>query len=278
MHLTSTISVALVLFLIGVEIVFLLSARSVIRGMKEDVTLTVVLREDADSMQIDRLNNLLNIASFVNRYEYISKEDALQEHIVNLGEDPTVFLGVNPLRASYEVNLSASYAQVDSIALLQKKLEVFPCVEDILYSKDVVTLLSTQISRIILVLSILAVVLLMIAVALILNTIRLHIYSKRFIINTMKLVGATPWVIKWPIVRRSIWIGLCAGLLALILLALVVYYCKVYIGIMLLPLTALNISIVCGVVLASGIFITGFAAWIATNRYIRMKTDDLYYV
>ncbi len=278
MHLTTTISVALVLFLVGVETVFLLSAHDIIRRMKENVTLTLVLRDDADSVHVGRLENLLTVASFVHQYKYVSKDDALQEHIANLGEDPTAFLGVNPLQASYEVNVSAAYAQVDSIAVLQKKLEVFPCIESILYPKDMVALLDTQISRVALILLALAAVLLTIALALILNTIRLHIYSKRFLINTMKLVGATPWVIKWPIVRRNIWIGLWAAVLALAVLAGAIYYCRVYLGIILLPLTKWNIGIVCGIVLVSGIFITGFAAWIATNRYIRMKTDDLYYV
>ncbi len=278
MHLTTTISVALVLFLIGVETVFLLSAHDIIRRMKENVTLTLVLRDGAEQGQIDRLENLLAVASFVHQYKYVSKDEALQEHIVSLGEDPTAFLGVNPLQASYEVNLDAVYAQVDSIAVLQKKLEIFPCIESILYPKDLVALLDTQISRVAIILLALAAVLLTIALALIVNTIRLHIYSKRFLINTMKLVGATGWVIKWPFIRRNLWIGLWAGVLALVVLAGTLYYCRMYLGIMLLPLTELNIAIVCGVVLVSGIFITGLAAWMAANRYIRMKTDDLYYV
>ncbi len=278
MYLTTTVSVALVLFLLGIEVILMLSTHNLMRQVKENVSLTLVLNDDADSTQIARLNNLLQVASFVHAYTYISKEQALQEHTVNLGEDPTTFLGFNPLQAAYEVNLNAAYAQADSIEMISQKLSIFPCISTISYPKDVVTLLDGNMGKISMLLLGIAAVLLIVALALIINTIRLYIYSKRFLINTMKLVGATPWVIKRPLIGRNIWMGLVASMLALCLLVGVFYYCHNQLGIVMFPLTYVNIGIVCGVVVLSGIIITGFAALIASNKYIRMKTDDLYYV
>ncbi len=278
MYFTTTISVALVLLLIGLESILLLSTHNIIQQMKENVTLTLILHENADSTQVARLDNLLSKASFVHSYKAVSKEDALQEHITNLGEDPSKFLGFNPLSASYEVNVAAAYAQPDSIQHIQEKLSVFPCVREILYPEDVVLLLDGKINTISILLLAVAAILLLVAVVLIINTIRLHVYSKRFLINTMKLVGATPFVIKAPIIRKNIWMGLIAGIIALLLLAGAVYYCRIKLGILIIQPTPANIGIVSGVVIITGILITGLAALIATNKYIRMKTDDLYYV
>ncbi len=278
MYLTTTISVALVLLLIGLETVFILSTRSLIEQMKESVTLTIILQEDTDSTQLKRLDNYLNIAPFISEYAYVSKENALQDHITNLGEDPSKFLGFNPLLSSYEVHLKANYTQADSITAITNKLSVFPYIHEIIYPEDVVLLLDGKINTFSIILLAVALILLTVAIALIINTIRLYVYSKRFLINTMKLVGATPFVIKAPIIRRNILMGLLAGVIALVLLAGALYYCQVHLGIIPLQLTITNISIVCVVVLLTGILITGFAALIATNKYIRMHTDDLYYV
>ncbi len=278
MYLTTTISVALVLLLIGLETVLIMSTRNLIEQVKENVTLTIILQDDADSIQKARLDNYLQIAPFINQYEYISKDDALQEHITHLGEDPSKFLGFNPLLPSYEIHLESEYTQADSISAITNKLSVFPFIHEIVYPENVVSLLDGQINTFSIILLAVALVLLIVAIVLIVNTIRLYVYSKRFLINTMKLVGATPFVIKAPIIRRNILMGLIAGLIALILLAGSLYYCQAQLGIILLPLTLVNISIVCGVVLVTGLLITGFAALIATNKYIRMHTDDLYYV
>ncbi len=278
MYFTTTISVVLVLFLIGIETIMMLSAHNLVKQVRENITLTLVLDDKSDSTQIRRLENLLHVAPFVHQYKYVSKEEALHEHIANLGEDPSKFLGMNPLQASYEVNLVAAYTHTDSIATIEKKLVVFPCINQIVYPKDVVTLLDGQLGTLSVVLLGIAGILLIVALALIINTIRLYVYSKRFLINTMKLVGATPWVIKAPIVFRNIRMGLLAGILALALLAGAVYYCQSQLGITLFPPTLLNIGIIGGVVILAGVCITGFAALIATNKYIRMHTDDLYYV
>lgn len=278
MYLTTSISVALVLFLIGVECVLLISANDLIRQVKENVALTLVLADDANEDEVNRIDRVLTISPFCREHQFVSKEQALQEHIDYLGEDPASFLGFNPLLASFIVNLNADYAQVDSIAIIERTFSEFECVKQIIYQKDVVDMLDKNVSIISYGLLAAALLLLVIALALIVNTIRLHVYSKRFIINTMKLVGATPHVIKKPFVKRNVLVGIIAGLIALGLLAAAIAYLRYSYGVDMMNLSGYNIAIVCGVVMISGILITLLAALFATNHYIRMRTDDLYYI
>jgi len=276
MYFTTTISVALVLFLVGLECLVLLSAHELMRQVKENVVLSVVLKEDNTAEEVERTERLLKSASYCLEYRFISREEALQEHIANLGEDPSAFLGYNPLTDAFEVQLQAEYAQSDSIAQIENELLTMPFVDKVIYQKDVVKVLDNNLSKIAWILFVVVLALLLIALVLISNTIQLQVYSKRFLINTMRLVGATPWVIKWPFIRRNIFMGIEAGLLAVIMLSATYYYCKTQLGITLFPLFWQNITFVVATVVITGIIITFFASWIATNRYIRMKINKMY--
>lgn len=276
MYLTTTISVALVLCLVGLECVAVLGAKNLIRNLRENFTLSVVMTDTADSTQISRLGQYLSLMDYVGQSVYVSKEQALEEHIEHLGEDPTQFLGYNPLRPSYEVHLKADYTNVDVLDSLTTELHALPMVEDVIYQQDVVKMLDTNVSGISLILVVVALVLLIMAMALIVNTIRLHIYSKRFLINTMRLVGATPWVIKAPIVKRNLLMGVEAGLLALLILGAVLYYFRMRLGMWIIEPTAINMTILACAVLIGGELITLLASLLATSRYIRMKIDKMY--
>lgn len=276
MYFTTTISIALVLCLIGLECIVLLSAHELMRHVRENVALTIVMSDAATDDETARMGRLLNASSYCHDYRYISREDALQEHIANLGEDPQKFLGYNPLPNAYEVHLCAEYAQSDSIAAIETRLTALPYVDKIIYQQDVVRMLDSNIGEASLILLAVAAALLVIALVLISNTIQLQVYSKRFLINTMRLVGATPWVIKWPFIRRNMRMGVEASVLALLVLAGAFYYCKARLGVLLFPLTWQNITFVVAVVLLSGVAITFFASWAATNRYIRMKINKMY--
>lgn len=276
MYLTTTISVSLVLFLIGLECMVLMSARNLIRHVRENVVLTVVMQEDATSDEITRMQKLVDVSPYVLTSRYITKEEALQEHIETLGEDPEKFLGYNPLTDAFELRLKETYMQADSIQAIDSRLSSLPYVNRVIYHTDVINILDQNINKVLLVLLVVALVLLAIALVLIVNTIQLHIYAKRFLINTMRLVGATPWVIKWPFIRRNIWIGIEASVIACGLLAGVYYYCYEKLSLVLFELNYFTVgSIVC-VVFLSGFAITFFASLMATNRYIRMKTNTLY--
>ena len=276
MYFTTTISVALVLFLVGLESMLFLSAHELMRHVKESMVLSIVMTENTNDEDIARMERLLDVVPYSLDYQYISREQALQDHIENLGEDPQDFLGFNPLTDAFEVHLNADYAQMDSVAKIEESLLTLPFVAKVVYQKDVMKVLDNNLSEVSFMLSGIALILLLIALVLISNTIQLQVYSKRFIINTMRLVGATPWVIKWPFVRRNLRMGIEAALVALMLLAMTYYYCQVHMGVMLFPLIWQNVGFVVVLMLAVGLLITFLASVAATNRYIRMKTSKMY--
>ena len=275
-YLTASVSVSLVLCLIGLECVLLLSAGALLTRMRENMTVTAVLTQEADSAQCARLEALLDVGGHCSSYTYVSKEQALQEHITSLGEDPSIFLGYNPLSASYEIHPTDAYSHPDSLAQFAEQLEAMPYVREVIYPRDLADLMSSNVQDITLILLVVALVLLLVSMVLIVNTIRLQIYSKRFIINTMTLVGATSWVIRRPFVLRNMLMGLLAGLVALAVLSGVVYYVDFNLGVLLFPLTWQNITFVSAVVLGAGLLITLLASLIATGRYIRMDNNSLY--
>lgn len=276
MYITAAVSVALVLCLVGLECVLLLSAGSLMRHVKENVTITVLLKEDADTIARGRFEQMLSVSTYCNGYHYISAEKALEEHIQTLGEDPSEFLGYNPLSASYEIHPNALYANPDSIRAIENRLRTLPYVDRVLYQKDLLQVLNSNVSQAAIALLIIAAILLLIACVLIVNTIRLQIYSKRFLINTMTLVGATPWTIKAPFVGRYMLLGAIASLAAIGVVAIVVYYVQIRLGIVLFPMTWLNISFVAGTIILAGPLITFFSSMIATGRYIRMNINTMY--
>ena len=275
-YMTAGVSVSLVLCLIGIECVLLLSAGALVTRMRENVTITAVLSQETDSTQCARLERMLEASEGYSSFRYVSKEEALQEHIVSLGEDPTAFLGYNPLSASYEIHPSELYSNPDSLAQEAERLESLPYVSEVLYPRDLTDLMNRNVHDFSYILLGVALLLLLVSMVLIVNTIRLQIYSKRFIINTMTLVGATSWVTRRPFVLRNMLMGLIAGIVALIVLSGLVYYVEFEMGLFLFPITWMNVAFVCGVVLGSGLLITLFASLIATGRYIRMDNNSLY--
>jgi len=277
-YLTATFSVSLVLLLIGMECVLGLSADNLFREVKENVNMSVVLTDETTTEDSLRFVTLMNATPFCREYTYISKDDALEEHVRKLGEDPTKFLGYNPLQASFEVKLNSQYIQPDSVAAIDSIFCVFPFVDKVVYQKEMIGLLDNQVNRLSLILLAVALILLIVSLALIVNTIRLHVYAKRFSINTMQLVGATPWIIKGPIVRETILLGLVAALLALLMIGGILYAAFYHLGFWPFPLTWQNIVFLCGAVVVAALIITFFASVFTVNRYIRMKTSDLYYV
>ena len=275
-YFISAVSVSLVLCLIGLECVLLLSAGALITRMRENITLTAVLSHDADSTNCARLEAMLDAGGHCSGYTYVSEQQALEEHIRSLGEDPSAFLGYNPLSASYEIHPTDAYSAPDSLALLAAQLEALPYVTEVIYPRDLADLMSSNVQEFSLILLAVAAALLLVSLVLIVNTIRLQIYSKRFLINTMTLVGATSWVTRRPFVLRNMLMGFISGIVALAILSGVVYYVEYKLGLLLFPLTWQNLAFVSLVVLGSGILITLVASLIATGKYIRMDNNSLY--
>ncbi|MCL2329630.1 MAG: permease-like cell division protein FtsX [Bacteroidetes bacterium] len=277
-QITSTISISLVLFLIGLMCALLLLARDISINVRENIKLTVVLNDEIEDDYRRRIERFIDASSFSQSVRYISKEEALEELISSLGENPKEFLGFNPLLASFEVSLNSVYANSDSVAVIESRLRNFEYIHRIIYQRDVIDMVNNNIRRVSMVLFGIALILLFISIALINNTIRLAVYSNRFLINTMKLVGATSWFIRKPYVKRGIINGLIAGLLAIGYLAGLLFYAKTQIGFEGMTITIQNASIVCFVIVLTGIVITSLSSYFAVGRYVRMSTNDMYFV
>lgn len=276
-HLTSTISMSLVLFLIGMVSMLLFAAREMSTQIKENINLSLILDDDISSSGIKRIEQYLTKSDYAKSVQFISKEDALQEHIKSMGEDPAEFLGFNPLKASLEVKLNADYANTDSVSVIESKLKVFDGISRIAYQKDMIDLVNENVSRISIILISIAVILLLISIALINNTIKVSIYANRFLINTMKLVGATPWFIRKPYILRGMLSGFLASLIALVILSGMVMYISNETSIDFFTLKVSTLTNIAGIVILLGIIITAFSSYLAVGRYLRMQTNDMYF-
>jgi cell division transport system permease protein len=246
---------------------------------KENISLSIILNDTISPNDLSRLERYLKATDYTKEVVYISRDSALQEHIAAIGEDPSEFLGYNPLSASLEVYLAADYACNDSINnVILPRLKIFEGITDVTYQKDMIDMLTNNINNISLILSLIALVLLFISIVLINNTIRLSIYSKRFIINTMQLVGAKNSFIRRPFVLRSTINSIIASILALIMLAGSVYLVQMQVG---GSINLYNLELIVPIVVL--IFITSFiintlATIAAVNRYLRMRREQLYFI
>lgn len=276
MYLTTTISIMLVLLVVGSGCVLLLSADNLLRQVRQNIAVDVVLTAEPSEEESAAMETMFTDAPYVHQFRYISKAQALEDHIRLLGEDPTKFLGFNPLSASYEVNVCDAYANPDSLTAIATRLESLPNVDKVIYQERIVSVLDRYVNRVVLIVGIGALLMLLVAWALIMNMIRLQIYSHRFLINTMTLVGATAWHVKKPFVGRGILTGIVAAVFATMLLSLALYAVRVRWGIMLFPLTWQNAGLIIGVMFGTAIIITTIASLLATGRYIRMRTSTLY--
>jgi cell division transport system permease protein len=276
-HLTSTVSMSLVLFLIGLVCLLLFVARDMGTQIKENINLSLIISDNISSAQKTRIENYLQSSPFVKSVEYISKDEALKEHIASMGDNPAKFLGYNPLMASFEIKLQAEYANNDSVSMIEKKLKVFESINRIAYQKDMVSLVNDNVTRISIVLLGIATVLLLISITLINNTIRVSIYANRFIINTMKLVGATHWFIRKPYIIRGMINGFLASLLALLLLSFFIIYINSETGLNLFSLNTYILIKVGGIVILLGIIITAMSSYLSVGKFLRMHTEDIYF-
>lgn len=274
----SIISIALALYMVGIFLLVGLLGTELSVYMKENLTFSIVLKEDLKEADILQTQKKLEQMPFIKSTQYISKEDAAKEMVEELGEDPTVFLGFNPFNASIEIKLNSAYINSDSLKIVEQKLMSYSNVSELIYQKDMMQVVNDNVKKIGIALFVLILVLMTISFVLISNTIRLLIYSKRFLIYTMRLVGATPAFIRRPFVRYNIVSGFFAGILAIILLAVTLFYLqKGMIGLHhILPLEGL--LVVFSLLLVLGVMLSIVAAHFAVNRYLRMERGRMYYI
>ena len=277
-HLSSTISMSMVLFLVGLVLLLLFVAHDMSTYVRENINLSIVLDDASGRTDASRIENYLKSSPYAKTVEYISKEDALKDHITNLGDNPKEFLGYNPLKASIEVKLHSQFANNESVGLIQSKLKAFEHINRVVYQKDMVSLVNDNVRKVSLILLGLAFILLFVSIALINITIRLSLYSDRFLINTMKLVGATSWFIRRPYIKSSMLNGFAASLISIVLLSGVVYFVHYEFGMpgsIIQPLTA---CIVSGIVIVLGVTLTAISSFFSIGRYLRMNINDMYLI
>ena len=276
--ITSSISTTLVLLLLGLVVFFVLAAHNLSIYVRENINFSVLISDDMKEADILKLQKRLDKEPFVKQTEYISKKQALKEQTEAMGTDPEEFLGYNPFTASIEIKLHSDYANSDSIAKIEKLIKKNTNIQEVLYQRELIDLVNENIRNISLVLLTLAVVLTLISFALINNTIRLAIYSKRFLIHTMKLVGASWGFIRRPFLRRHIWSGVLAGIMADAILMGAAYWLVSYEPELIRVITPEVMLLVSGSVLVFGIIITFLCAYLSINKYLRMKASTLYYI
>jgi cell division transport system permease protein len=275
---TSIISIALVLFLLGLIFLMVLMGNQLSVYVKENISFSILLKDDTGESDINKIQKNLAALPFIKSTEYISKEQAAKELEEELGENPEIFLGFNPLQASIEVKLFSGYANADSLQVIEKKLKSYTPVSDFLYRKDMMQAVNENMQRISIILLTLSLMLMVISFVLISNTIRLLIYSKRFLIHTMQLVGATRGFIRRPFINYNIVSGILASILAVSMLAGALYYLQSELAGFVQMLDAKVIGLVFVSVFVLGFLLSVSATALAVNRYLRMKVDNLYYI
>jgi cell division transport system permease protein len=275
-YITSIISISLVLLLLGMVGLLLINGRNIRKQVMESIGFNVILKENVKEADIYQLQKILDSREFILSTEYITKEEAALETEQMLGEDFIRFLGYNPLPPSIRVRLHQPWANPDSVMMIEQDLLKYNSIEEVYYKKSLLYAVNENIRQITLIILGFSILLTLISVTLINNTIRLSIHSKRFVINTMQLVGATRRFIRIPFLYRSAVSGFTGSLVALGLLFLLIYLIQdEFEGVISLRDYDMLALLALGVIL-TGIVINWISTFFAVNKFLNMKTDKLY--
>lgn len=274
--LTSTISTTLVLLLLGLVVFFVLTANNLSVFVRENIPFSIEMADDAPESAILAFQKELDKEPFIKGTEYISKEQANKEQTEAMGTDPSEFIDHNPFPPIINVKLNADYANSDSVMWIANDIKKMDYVEKVNYPQELMESVNRNIGKASLVLLGLAALLTIISFALINNTIRLTIYSKRFLIYTMKLVGANWNFIRKPFILRNLWVGIIASLLAIGALWAMKHWLLGFEPELVNIITIEVMWIVSAAVFVFGVLITGLCALISINRFLRMKVSELY--
>lgn len=273
---TLCISTTMVLVLLGMVVFTVLTARNLSSYVKENLTVTVELGDNMTQQERGAAYNRLRVRPYVHQITYISKEQALKENNEEMGTDPQEFVGFNPFPAIFEIQLSEPYANSDSVLRVKKEILSIPKIAEVRYPEDLMDKVNANLSKISLVLLVLAVLLTIVSFSLISNSVRLGVYSRRFLIHTMKLVGASWNFIRAPFLRRAVGVGVVAALLAIAFLGLGIYGLYILEPGLLTIIGWQELTITGVSVLLFGIIITAICAYLAVNRFLRMTAGELY--
>lgn len=276
-YITTLLSISLVLFLTGIVGFLILNARSLSIQVKENIGINIELNDNVREADIQQLKKTLDAKIYVRSTDYISKEQAAIETQKALGEDFLEFLGYNPLPATIKVKLVSRYANPDSIMVIEKELANNVQISNIYYKKTLLHEINDNVKKISIIIGSFSLLLLFISLTLINNTIRLSVYSKRFLIHTMQLVGATRNFIRKPFILSGIWYGFFSALIAIALLTLIIYLAQKKVSgiIELVDPDVMGLLFIFIIVL--GVLISATSTFFAVNKYLNLEKDKLYY-
>ena len=276
-YISVVVSIALVLFLLGCLGLLVINSKKVADHFKEQVVMTIYINDTAKDVEVNQLKKSLAMADYTKEALYVSKEEAADFMKAETGEDFMDFVGYNPLKNSIDVYLKADYVTTEQLTEITESLSNKAFIEEIRYDNDLVELMNDNVKKITFWVLIISGLFTLIAVLLINSSIRLAVYSKRFIIKTMQMVGATKSFIRKPFVWQSVQLGVIGAIIALIGMAIVLYYLDLtFPELELLRNTVSIIALFVGVFIL-GIVITWISTFIATQRFLNLKTDQLYY-
>jgi cell division transport system permease protein len=275
-YFSVVLSVFLVLFLLGILGLFIINSKKLADDFKEKIAMTVFFKNEANDSILKAFAKDLKKATYAKSTVYVTKEQAAKQHTDIIGEDFMTFLGENPLQNSFDIHLKADYVEKDSISKIEMRLRKNPMIADIVYDKQLVNMVNDNVKKVSMWILIISGFLTFIAVLLINSSLRLSIHSNRFIIKTMQMVGATKSFIRKPFVMRSIRLGMLGAILAILALLGVLFYIENKFPDLGILDNAASTGFVLLGVLGIGILITWLSTHFATQRFLNLRTDDLY--
>jgi cell division transport system permease protein len=277
-YFTTIVSISLVLFMLGALGFLMINAKKVGDFIKENIELELVISDVVKEKEVINIKNSIDKLNFTKDSHYISKETAAEKLTKELGEDFVSFLGYNPLKPSIEVHMKAAWSNSDSLALIKKKLLALS--EDIIevhYQETLLQAINKNIQKISLIIIVFSAILLFISLALINNTIRLFVYSRRFTIRTMQLVGATERFIRKPFIKLAIFQGFISSIIAIVMIAVALYFLhekfSELVSVEILKLTAVLFLLI----MVFGMIISWIASFFSVRKYLKTNTENLYY-
>jgi len=276
-YLSVIISIGLVLFLLGLLGFIVLKTNSISKHFKEKVVLTVFLNDNAKNKDVEILQAELKKADYTKSVTYISKKEAAEKYSQDIGEDFLEFLGENPLKNAIDISLKSEFVVPEKMAEIEKQLEIRSIVSEITYDKPLIELLTKNINRLSFWMLIFSALFTLIAVVLINNSIRLSVYSKRFTIKTMQMVGATKRFIRGPFIWKSVQLGMLGSIVAIIGLIVFILYLNKTIPELELLSNYKILGVLFVVIFFVGILISYLSTFFATQRFLNLRTDELYY-
>ena len=275
-YFSVVLSITFVLFLLGVLGLFLINGKKIASHFKEQIAMSIYLKDNAKDIEITQLQKKIQLDSATKSINFITKEEAAEKYIRDIGEDFLEFLGYNPLLNSIDINFNSDYVNTESLEKRKKEIESIDFVDEVVYDNPLVKLLDENIKKITLILLFITSIFVLIAVILINSSIRLSIYSKRFLIKTMQLVGATKSFVRKPFIWNHVRLGIISSIISLIALSIIIVQLDKYLPDLKILQEANELTFLFIGIISLGIGITALSTFFATQKYLNLKSNSFY--